>query len=243
MIEVARVPDTSFWDRCYAEVGAVWGHFPAVSAEETWWRLRGHGTPRLLVAGCGYGRHMAYFARRGFDTTGIDASRPAIEMAHAAAREDGLEFVLTCASATRMPFPSSAFDAVYDHALLHHLDAADRELTVAEYRRVLRPGGLLVVSALSSQDPDCGLGPELEEGTFRGADGRLEHFFEPDELAAALDGFAVESVIPLSEPGDDVLCEPRRFLRAIGRRISDEELAARTRRKWGNSKPRLRRPA
>ncbi len=238
-----RVPDTTFWDRCYSEAGAVWGHFPTVSAEETWWRLRKRrGIPRVLVAGCGYGRHVAYFARRGFDTTGIDASRPAIEMAHETAREDGLEFVLTCASATRMPFPSASFDAVYDHALLHHLDAADRELAVAEYRRVLRPDGLLIVSALSVEDPDYRLGPELEPNTFCGADGRLEHYFEPDELVAVLDGFHVESVIPLSEPGDDVLAEPRRFLRAVGRRASNEELAARVRRKWGNSKPKLRRP-
>lgn len=237
---MARLPDTSLWDERYAEGGALWGHFPAVSAEETWWRLRSTRANRILVAGCGYGRHCAYFARRGFDTTGLDASRTAIEMAHEAARVDGLEIVYSCASATRMPFPDASFDAVYDHALLHHLTEDDRAQAVAEYRRVLRPNGLLVVSVLSIDDPDCGLGPELEPGTFRGADGRLEHFFGPGELTALLEGFEVDSVIPITEEADQWSDEPRRFVRAVARRLYDRELAAiararrgRVERLWG----------
>ncbi len=147
-----RLADTSAWDARYRTRGALWGYFPAVSAEETWWRLRETGARRVLVVGCGYGRHVAYFARRGFDTTGLDASREAIDMAHETAKEDGLDLVLTCASATKMPFPTASFDAVYDHALLHHLSAGDRALAVGEYGRVLRPGGLLVISALSTEE-------------------------------------------------------------------------------------------
>lgn len=239
---MARLPDTSCWDLRYAEGGAVWGHYPAVSAEEMWWRLRSTSANRVLVVGCGYGRHVAYFARRGLDTTGVDASRTAIEMAHAAAREDGLEIVLACASVTRMPFPHAAFDALYDHALLHHLTAAERELAIAEYRRVLRPGGLLVVSALSAADPENGIGPMIEPGTFRGADGRLEHFFEPDELAAVLSGFCVESVVPLHEPGDCPGSDPRDYLRVVARRESDREIAANARRRWGNQRAKSARP-
>lgn len=235
-----RSPDTALWDARYLEQGALWGHLPAVSAEETWWRLRGTGAKRILVAGCGYGRHLAYFARHGLDTTGLDASRAAIEMAQELARADGLDLVLSCASATRMPFPSAAFDAVYDHALLHHLDASDRELAIAEYCRVLRPGGLLVVSALSADDPENGIGPELEPGTFRGADGRLEHFFESDELESALQGFRVSSLVPISEPGEDIHAEPRRFVRAVAVRWGERELAARNRRRWGGQRPRRR---
>lgn len=232
---MARLPDTSLWDARYLRDGAVWGHFPAVSAEETWWRLRGTKARRILVAGCGYGRHCAYFARRGFDTTGLDASRTAIEMAHEAAKVDGLEIVFSCASATRMPFPDASFDAVYDHALLHHLGAEERDATVLEYRRVLRPSGLLVVSVLSVEDPDCGLGPELEPGTYRGSDGRLEHFFAPAELSELLDGFEVDSVIPVTEPPDEWGDEPRRFVRAVARRLHDRELAAAARARLGRS--------
>jgi SAM-dependent methyltransferase len=234
--------DSSYWDAHYAEHGVRWGRLPAISAEETWWRLRGTGARRVLVAGCGYGRHAAYFARLGLDTTGLDSSRAAIDMAHTFAVEDGLELVLSCASATHMPFPTAAFDALYDHALLHHLNESARQLAIAEYRRVLRPHGLLVVSVLSEHDPENGVGPELEPGTFLGADGRLEHFFGMQELASALDGFAVESVVGLREPGEAPEADPRFYLRAVARRWGERELAARGRRKWGNQRPRFRRP-
>lgn len=233
-------PNTCVWDDRYAQREAVWGYFPSVSAEEAWWRLRGTGGRRVLVSGCGYGRHVVYFARRGLDTTGIDSSRPAIEMALETSREDGLEILLSCASATRMPFPHASFDAVYDHALLHHLCAEDRDRAIAEYRRVLRPGGLLVVSELSVEDADYGLGPEVEPGSFYGADGRLEHFFGRDELTALLDGFIVESMIEVFEPAEDELAEPRRFVRAVARRFGERELCARSRRKWGRQKARRR---
>ena len=43
-----------------------------------------------------------------------------------------------------MPFPDSAFDDVVSSLVLHYLEDWDR--TLAELRRVLRPGGRLIVS-------------------------------------------------------------------------------------------------
>lgn len=232
---MASSHDSPNWDDRYSTGGALWGYFPAMSAEETWWRLRVTRANRVLVAGCGYGRHCAYFARRGFDTTGLDTSRTAIDMAHEAARVDGLDIVFSCASATRMPFPDASFDAVYDHALLHHLEQQDRGLVVSEYRRVLRPGGLLVISVLSTDDPDFGIGPEIEKATYRGADGRLEHYFTPQELASLLEGFEVDSVIPMSEPAEDWADEPRRFVRAVAMRLPDREIVNAKRARLGRS--------
>lgn len=59
------------------------------------------------------------------------------------------------ASATRTGFENGAFDAVVARFLLQHL--AEREATLAEFHRVLRPGGRLFVT-----DVDDGLGVLLD---------------------------------------------------------------------------------
>jgi SAM-dependent methyltransferase len=253
-----RLTDTSAWDTRYRTGGALWGYFPAVSAEETWWRLRETGARRVLVVGCGYGRHVAYFARRGLDTTGLDTSRAAIDMAHQSAREDGLDLVLSCASATRMPFPDASFDAVYDHALLHHLSAEDRVLAVGEYRRVLRPGGLLVLSALSTDEDAYAHADEADTATAGEesaaasddamttgraptVDGQyFDDFFDTTELGELLEDFNVESVIDLTEADETSPHGTRRFVRAIARRHGDAELASRRRDPWGGQGRRYR---
>lgn len=240
-----RVPDTTPWDTRYAASGALWGHFPALSAEETGWRLRVTGARRVLVSGCAYGRHCAYFARRGLDVTGIDASQAAIDMAHDAAIADRLRISLARASSARMPFSDGAFDAVYDHDLLHHLSAEDRVATVAEYHRVLRPGGLLAVSALATSDPEFGIGPEVEPRTHRGADGRLEHFFTEGELRGLLGAFDVDTVREVAEPAaGDESGEDRRFLFVLAERGKDERGARvrHLRERGGSGEVRTRRP-
>lgn len=48
------------------------------------------------------------------------------------------------ADATKLSFKDSSFGVVYSFSLFHHLSAEQRRLTLAEAKRVLRPGGILV---------------------------------------------------------------------------------------------------
>ena len=48
------------------------------------------------------------------------------------------------ADATRLPFPDDTFDAVIAMHMLYHV--ADQERAIAEFHRVLRPGGTLLVT-------------------------------------------------------------------------------------------------
>ena len=102
----------------------------------------------ILDAGCGNGRHSLPLARAGFRVVGLDRSRPLLTAArHAAGGAKWPYFVRD--SYTSLPFERGAFDAVLwlGTALGYLGDGGDR-VALREFRRVLAPGGRLVIETL-----------------------------------------------------------------------------------------------
>ncbi len=93
---------------------------------------------RILDVGCGTGSNLAEFSRLGV-ATGIDMSTDAL----AFCRRRGIESVALTA-VERLPFPDATFDVVTAMDMLEHTD--DDLPALTELRRVLRPGGLLLVT-------------------------------------------------------------------------------------------------
>src|SRR3954466_13497377 len=97
---------------------------------------------RILDAGCGSGPLFAALRDRGAVVTGVDASAGMVELAR---RRLGAEADLRVADlADPLPFPDGKFDDVVGSLVLHYLQ--DWGPTLAELRRVLTPGGRLIVS-------------------------------------------------------------------------------------------------
>jgi SAM-dependent methyltransferase len=97
---------------------------------------------RILDAGCGSGPLAAALRDRGAIVTGIDASAGMLALAR---RRLGDDVALHVADLRdRLPFDDGAFDDVVASLVLHYLE--DWEPTLAELRRVLRPGGRLIAS-------------------------------------------------------------------------------------------------
>jgi ubiquinone/menaquinone biosynthesis C-methylase UbiE len=63
---------------------------------------------------------------------------------------DGLTTVAT--EAEQLPFEDESFDLVFGHAVLHHIPDLDRAF--AEFRRVLRPGGMVAFAGEPSRYGD-----------------------------------------------------------------------------------------
>ena len=101
----------------------------------------------VLDAGCGPGTITLGLARAVAPgcVIGIDVEGAQFEQARATARREGLNVELREASVYELPFEDSRFDAIFSHALLEHL--TDPQIAIAEFRRVLKPGGLIGLRA------------------------------------------------------------------------------------------------
>lgn len=97
---------------------------------------------RILDAGCGSGALFAELRDRGAKVTGIDASAGMLELARHRLGSDADLRVADLANP--LLFPDNAFDDVIASLVLHYL--RDWGPTLAELRRVLEPGGRLLVS-------------------------------------------------------------------------------------------------
>jgi ubiquinone/menaquinone biosynthesis C-methylase UbiE len=102
--------------------------------------LRGPSEParRLLDVGCGTGTMLMHLRRYG-RTYGVDMDHEAVGYC----RERGLDTVVQ-ASAGNLPFADGTFDLVTMLDVLEHI--VDEGGALTEVRRVVRPGGLLMVA-------------------------------------------------------------------------------------------------
>jgi SAM-dependent methyltransferase len=186
--------DPRFWDARFRAEGAMWGERASASAEEAERVFREHGVETVLVPGCAYGRQCVHFAREGFEVVGLDTSEVGLAMAARSSAEAGLDIRFAPGDVAAMPFDDDVFDAIYERALLHLMLAPEREKAVAEYHRVLKPGGWLYLTDLSTEDPRCGQGEEVEPHTFDAKGGKPVHFFDEQDLRALLRGFAIHDM-------------------------------------------------
>jgi SAM-dependent methyltransferase len=100
---------------------------------------------RVLDVPCGQGRHAHLLAEAGFDVDGLDYSRDLLQLA----RARGTGRTLRYAQGDMRQLParwSGRFDAVLNlfTSFGFFLDPADDARTIAEFARVLKPGGILV---------------------------------------------------------------------------------------------------
>jgi 2-polyprenyl-6-hydroxyphenyl methylase/3-demethylubiquinone-9 3-methyltransferase len=93
-----------------------------------------------LDLGCGDGQTSGLWLRdHGCDYVGVDISENAVQ----AARSLGLESA-RIDDAASLPFPDASFDAAACIEVLEHL--FEPQLAVSEVLRILRPGGVLIVT-------------------------------------------------------------------------------------------------
>ena len=109
-----------------AALGAIWGR-------------------DVLDLGCGTGRHTAWLAEAGARVTAVDFSENMLERARRKVSVADARFIVHDLHEP-LPFDDASFDAVVSGLVLEHL--RDLGGFFIEARRVLRPEGRAVVSAM-----------------------------------------------------------------------------------------------
>jgi ubiquinone/menaquinone biosynthesis C-methylase UbiE len=102
--------------------------------------------PVVLDVGCGQGQALALVAERLRPELliGVDADARLLARARAEAEACACRVQLVESDARRLPLGESAVDLALCHQTLHHV--RDQRGLLAELRRVLRPGGVLLLA-------------------------------------------------------------------------------------------------
>jgi len=129
----------------YPELEAGTKRFLSDVLEQPWVAKRG----RAIELGCGTAPILRWLHAKGWRGRGVDASRSAIAMAREQSRGTGLSF--TVGDATDLEgVPPGSVDLAIDGECLHCLvQERDRSAFFREARRILKPGGCLVVRTMT----------------------------------------------------------------------------------------------
>lgn len=98
---------------------------------------------KILDLGCGNARLLELLADLEIDYVGVDSSQKLINLAIKTYPEKSFSVV----DALSLPFADNSFDKVFSIAVLHHIPSKQFRLKFfSECQRVLKPGGLLILS-------------------------------------------------------------------------------------------------
>jgi ubiquinone/menaquinone biosynthesis C-methylase UbiE len=101
-------------------------------------------TPVLLDVGCGQGKSFALLAEafKPARMIGLDADPHSLDCSRGEAERLGLDVQLIASDCAAIDLPDASVDLLFCHQTFHHL--VEQEQALAEFYRVLKPGGYLL---------------------------------------------------------------------------------------------------
>ncbi|MBE0597183.1 MAG: class I SAM-dependent methyltransferase [Desulfuromonadales bacterium] len=159
----------------------------------------------VLDAGCGASIFPIYLAARGYRVCACDLGLPGrLDRLH------GVEVGYVGADLGRLPLAAQTFDAVFCISVLEHLPRPAMPAALAELRRVLRPGGRLLLTTDFWRDAGeelwyCGEGEPFRVDWNIFDEGQLR------QLVLAAPGWRLAGEIDLSVDWERTAAGMRRF--------------------------------
>ena len=95
----------------------------------------------VLDAGCGAGVPISQMLSERFHVTGVDFSEAQIELA----RKHVPNASFVCQDMTKLDFPENTFDGICSYYAIIHIPREDHQSLLANFHRMLKPGGLALL--------------------------------------------------------------------------------------------------
>jgi ubiquinone/menaquinone biosynthesis C-methylase UbiE len=109
--------------------------------------FRKHKVKKILDIGFGSGRHVVYFAKKGFDVYGIDISEEGLKITKSLLKKSNLKARLKIGDIyKKLPYKNDFFDAAISIQTLHHGRIGKIRKLIKEMERILKPRGLIFIT-------------------------------------------------------------------------------------------------
>ena len=209
---------TEFWEESFKDKKEMWGYEPADSAITTIELFKDKGFNKVLIPGFGYGRNAKIFRDHGFEVTGIEISKTAIDLA---IKHYGEDFKIHHGSVTNMPFDQDLYDGIYCYALIHLLSETERKKLIIDCYNQLNPNGYMVFIAISKLDARYGRGVEISKDRFKTTHGVNLFFYDSDSARNEFGDYGLIKTEEISEPTMNIDNKPsQKFIQIICRKES-----------------------
>jgi SAM-dependent methyltransferase len=188
--------EPEFWETAFTERHEMWGFEPAASAILTKDFFLQKGVSNILIPGIGYGRNAQIFIDNGIAVAGIEISQTAIEMAK---KHYGTGMVIYHGSVTDMPFDEVKYAGIFCYALIHLLDAAQRQQFIQDCYNQLSEGGYMVFAVISKKAQTYGQGKWLSKDRYEMFGGVRMYFYDHKSIHAEFDGAGLFEISDVTE--------------------------------------------
>ena len=175
------------YDQKYAGQEYYWGMNPSVLCDKVLEIIRPGPNfhPKLLDIGCGEGRNAVYFAKHGFEVTGLDLSLVGLEKTKRYAEQTGVQVNTIHADVITYEL-EDMFDVIFSTGTLHYLPPAIRKERFCNYKEHTSNGGIIAISVLVEK-PFIPRAPDAEETAFHFKSGELMSYFWDWEILYAIE--------------------------------------------------------
>ena len=128
--------------------------------------IASHNPGRALDMGCGTGTNAITLAKHGWDVTGVDFVKRAINLARQNAQQYGVNIDLHVDDVTRLDSISGRFDLILDMGCFHSLPPTTRHAYILKIDQLLTDSSTFLLYFFIKSNPDS-VGPGATEADIR----------------------------------------------------------------------------